>query len=138
MIEFPAWEKHRKNKSYSAMFTPLMDIMFLLLLFFILTSVLPSPALPVSLSEAETGIEQTAGSIAIIITKEGTLLFENQPVTSKELPLLVSRILENNPKNLNVILAVDRDTPFHFSAEVMDLLRKQKVNNISLLVKEPE
>lgn len=120
------------------MFTPLMDIMFLLLLFFILTSVLPSPALPVSLSEAETGIEQTAGSIAIIITKEGTLLFENQPVTSKELPLLVSRILENNPKNLNVILAVDRDTPFHFSAEVMDLLRKQKVNNISLLVKEPE
>lgn len=100
--------------------TPLIDVIFMLLLFFILASTFSRPALRVALPSAATArpLERDLSPLILSITAEGILYHEDRPLTPEHLPLLL-QAEPDRPVNLHV----DRAAPFQPFLSVLDQLR---------------
>ncbi|HEX9081754.1 MAG TPA: biopolymer transporter ExbD [Holophagaceae bacterium] len=110
--------------------TPLVDIVFVLLIVFItLMSVLPR-ALPASLPGSGSGPSGPAFRLAL--RSGGTLELEGRAITLTELPGLLRG--SSGP----VVLRVDPSLPFHRATEVMDVVKGVRPEARLALVSAPE
>ena len=113
--------------------TPLMDIMFLLLIFFIVTSVFRkdetvlSMALPKTEGEASKAIK--GKSIVLELTKKD-LAVNKKVVTLDEFSKLATRY--KNPE-LNIDFRVDKDVVYDRIVKVLNILQKNNLTNLSLV-----
>ncbi|MDP8260063.1 MAG: biopolymer transporter ExbD [Candidatus Gygaella obscura] len=101
---------------------PLIDVMFLLLIFFLLTSnfVMPS-GIKVSLPEASTSEMITRKNIIIVVTAENIIYLNGKLVTRKELK---DFLYKNRNKNMPVLIQIDRKTSVGRLVEVWDACRE--------------
>jgi len=113
--------------------TPLVDMMFLLLLFFILTSTIMHPAIAVNLSKSSTGELSGRELFTISLTREGNIVHNGSAITPVELSLL----LDQNPVS-DAAIAIDRETPFGYVTAVMDIFRTRNISNLSFFTEEAE
>ncbi len=100
--------------------TPLIDVVFMLLLFFILASTFSAPVLKVALPAARTA-ERTADDparLTLSVDAAGTLYHLDAPMSLADLPELLAAGGEGE-----VELRVDRAAPFDAFVGVMDQLR---------------
>ncbi len=107
--------------------TPLIDVIFMLLLFFILASTFSSPVLQVVLPSAETAVpvESDPSRLVLSIDAQGTVHHEGAAIGSEALPPLLSRTPDGP-----VELRVDRAAPFDAFVAVMDPLRASGRNDV--------
>ncbi len=106
------------------------DIVFLLLIFFMLTSTLVSTsALEINLPDSESKNVKTK-KLSISIDSSYNYYIENQIIEFTDLEsILISRFEKTNDKSL--ILRVDRSVPIKFAVNVMDIAYK---NNIKVIL----
>lgn len=106
--------------------TPLIDVVFMLLLFFILASTFSSPVLPVALPEAETAerVPEDPARLVLAIDAGGELHRGPDAVEAEALPGLLAD--SEGP----VELRVDREAPFDAFVGVMDRLRAAGRNDV--------
>ncbi len=96
--------------------TPLIDVIFMLLIFFIMTTTFNKPAVEILLPMAEMTEELEAGEeIVIAITDEGGIFFHEQQISGQDL----DAIFAEQP-DATVNLHVDRYAPFEAFVEVVD------------------
>jgi biopolymer transport protein ExbD len=103
--------------------TPLVDTIFILLIFFFLTTTFIRPSLPVNLAKAASAAAAAERKEQMVITidAQGALFNGSLPLTREEIPPL----LEANPgKGIN--LFVDRAAPFESFLAVVDEARLLK------------
>jgi biopolymer transport protein ExbD len=136
MIEFEEFDESLE-KSSSPDLTPLIDMVFLLLIFFLLTSFLVRPSIQVSLPETETAQVNEDPGISITIKKNGSLLLNGEPVTKEILAISLSTIL-SNPEQKVVMIQSDKEVRFGLVIEIMDLSKKAGAENISFLVEQKQ
>lgn len=107
--------------------TPLIDVVFMLLLFFILASTFGSPALKVALPSARTAerTENDASRLVLSIDAGGTLHHLNAPVSAEAIPGLLAAGAPDA-----VELRVDRAAPFDAFVGAMDQLRACGRSNV--------
>ncbi len=107
--------------------TPLIDVVFMLLLFFILAATFSTPVLQVTLPEAGTArqVENDPARLVLAIDAEGRLHYRDAPIGVEEVPGLA----ESGPEG-PVELRVDRAAPFDAFVEVMDRLRACGRSNV--------
>ena len=101
------------------------DIVFLLLIFFMLTSTLVSPnALKLLLpnSKAKTLEKQT---VSVSITKEIDFFINERKVTENNLERELKLLLENK-KEAAIILHTDKTVDIEFVVKVMDIAYRNK------------
>ncbi|MEA2101951.1 MAG: biopolymer transporter ExbD [Thermodesulfobacteriota bacterium] len=114
----------KKDRKQSALdITPLVDVVFLLLIFFMLSFGSPISGSQVDLPESTTGMPLDMGFSCITITKEKIML-DSQEAT---LPMLVSIDKEND-----VVILAHRDVSYSRLIEVLDVLRSSDHRRISL------
>ncbi|RPJ07589.1 MAG: hypothetical protein EHM28_06590, partial [Spirochaetaceae bacterium] len=130
MISFSKYEQQRRRKSIMNL-TPLVDMMFLLLLFFILTSTVSHPALDVKLAESETGTSLEHELFTISIDSDGAILHNEIEISPEELRRIIS-----TEGITDAAIAVDRATPFQKLIEAMDIFRSQSVKSLSFFTEE--
>lgn len=100
--------------------TPLIDVIFMLLLFFILASTFSAPVLSVMLPESNTAVTVDSDPSRLILTIDGQggLHHIGSSLPVEALPELLSAVPEGP-----VELRVDRAAPFDAFVGVMDPLR---------------
>ncbi len=117
--------------------TPLIDMVFLLLIFFLLTSFLSRPSIPVDLPESETAQMSGVPQVSIIIKRGGGLVLNDEEVTDRQLFRMLKQTYALQASR-DVVIQSDRGVPFGRVIEVMDIVKKAGAENMSFLVERKE
>ncbi|MBC8206218.1 MAG: biopolymer transporter ExbD [Kiritimatiellaeota bacterium] len=109
--------------------TPLIDVVFILLIFFFITSTFIQPSLPVNLAKAASASASTERKEQLVITidADGTLFHEGMIMAREEIPSLIRA----NP-DLGINLFVDRAAPFESFLSVIDETRLMGRDDVSI------
>jgi biopolymer transport protein ExbD len=136
VIEFKEYEESLTKNSGPDM-TPLIDMVFLLLIFFLLTSFLSRPSISVELPESETAGMSGMPRVSVVIKRDGGLLLNEDEVTERQLfrRLTQTYTLQSSRE---LIIQSDRGVPFGRVIEVMDIAKKAGAENMSFLVERKE
>lgn len=112
---------------------PLIDVMFLLLVFFIyaMLSMAVHRALPIRLPTSSTAAVDMASQAAITITSDGGLFLDKAPVTEDTLPLVLQQRRQEKP-DVGVQLFADQTVPTQRLIAVLDMVRKAGVTQVSI------
>ena len=93
-------------------FSGLTDIVFLLLIFFLLSSsFVVQPGIKVQLPKAEAGETQTEKNIIVTLTEKGQLFVNDQQVSLESLGQKLSAALNNDNAKI-VIIKADKNRKF--------------------------
>lgn len=120
---------------------PLIDIVFLTLIFFMVTSVygtLESEVditLPTADSAAQS--ERAQGEIFINLKSDGTIVVNDRPMEVAELQGVLDRVSEYFPGG-SVIIRGDQQAMLGRAIQVLDACRKADIQNIAFAVVENE
>jgi biopolymer transport protein ExbD len=129
----------RKPQSLGIDITPLMDIVFQLLLFFILTSALIQPALSLDLPGSGREHEKPEADLLISIDQEGRLFLNHHdtPLDPGGLEEILRNFSAEKPE-ASLVIRGDRKVPYGNFFEVIDTARSAGIKAVSLAYEEQE
>jgi len=127
---------HKRLSSQSINITPLIDIVFILLIFFMLTShFINERQLDINLPDAKSGqVENIDQSRLISINMAGQLFQDEQLLSTDRLDALLRQMAGDQQ---SLLLRVDKRAPFEPVMALMDRARQQGVSAIGFAVEEP-
>jgi len=117
--------------------TPMIDMIFQLLIFFLLTSFLILPAVNVALPRSRSPEATPPAALTLAVRRDGSLLLAGQAVLVEDLPSLLSAELAGLDEPALVVQA-DRGVAFGRVIEVMEAARDGGAKDISFLVERLE
>lgn len=126
------YTKRRQKKPYVNI-VPLVDVLTVLLFFFIVTMQFKQyKVLNITMPEIKTaGVNQVDDQIIIAIDESGGIFFNGIAVTTKQLS--ESLVATNQVKaDFSVLIMADEETELKVITEVMDLCRNNQLNQIRL------
>lgn len=109
--------------------TPLVDTIFILLIFFFLTTTFVSPSLQVNLPKAASAAvaNEQKDQLEITIDQHGSIFHSGRPLNREEIPVL----LKANPEQ-GINLFVAETAPFQSFLTVVDEARLLNRKDISI------
>ena len=117
--------------------TPMLDVVFILLIFFIVTAnFIKEPGLEVNRPDSETAEPTENAAFLIAVGKAGEIYMDGRRIDKRQVKANVVRLLAENPQGSEVIQADEKATADTIMA-VMDGAREAGVYNISL-ASEPQ
>ncbi|MFW5996002.1 MAG: ExbD/TolR family protein [Halanaerobiaceae bacterium] len=131
--------KPTHNKKTSINIIPLIDVIFFLLVFFMLfTSFRTAPeGLEMQLPEAVTVTEQDQENLVIYINKDGDFYFQDEEMNIGQLSSIIEEEYNNNDQ-ITVIINADRETRYKDVVTVMDNVRELGIYNLALAAERKE
>ncbi len=127
------FEKRSKFASVQINITPLIDVIFLLLIFFMLTSTFVSQAgIKINLPKAVSGKVLLDDKLIITIDKEDCLYVHNKPVTEEELKSL---LIEAATGKKSLLIMADKSSSMGKIVEIWDMCRQQGITKINIATK---
>lgn len=118
-------DRRRRRGATEVNLTPLIDIVFQLLIFFLITTTfVQNPGIDVELPKASAEPSRNEQeSVIIAVTAEGRIVHQGQAVSPEE---LTERLTEQHTQrqNATIIVQADTHTPHGKVVEVMDLARR--------------
>ncbi|WP_072681301.1 biopolymer transporter ExbD [Arcobacter sp. LA11] len=127
----------KKRETIAPDLTPLIDVVFILLIFFIVSSVFKKEELALILdlpSSQAQELEIEPKEISIEINKNKLAIYGKE-ISFDELDKKLSEI---NDKKNNIIVRIDKDVVYERIVKVLDNLQKYDLNNLSLVTKKEE
>lgn len=116
--------------------SPLLDVVFILLIFFIVTTVfVKETGVEVSKPEAMSAAKLEKQSIFIAITDDGSVVYGGQNIGVVGVKGTVTQLLAK--QKLPVVLQVDQNVPTKTLVAVMDQAKLAGASNISLATVQP-
>lgn len=102
------------------------DLVFLLLIFFVLLSTLVSPyALPVDLPTSANKTKEKA-SISVRIDAEGHYSVNNRMIAPVDMENVLRAEMEKVPKDQAILLSVDQSVATGITVSVLDICKRNK------------
>ena len=112
--------------------TPLMDIVFIMLIFFIVTSTfVKEPGAEINRPEATTAKERKFASILVAIDSENNIWIDKDQVQLETVRTAVEQLKQENPKGTAVV-QVDRRAESRYLVEVVNQIRAAGVGDIAV------
>lgn len=109
---------------------PLIDVMFLLLIFFMLTSnFIIQPGISVSLPKVITSEVLSSENMVITLTAQDLLFLNDQPITIND---LTARLKEAARDKKTVLLRADTNASLGRVVEIWDLCRELNIPQINI------
>ncbi|GMV90781.1 MAG: hypothetical protein AMXMBFR82_05590 [Candidatus Hydrogenedentota bacterium] len=113
---------------------PLIDIVFLTLVFFMTTAVYTSleSEIDIALPTASSAVtsERTRGEIIINLRNDGQIVLNNRELSIPELQDVLNRVAENFPGGA-VIVRGDRDANLGRAIAILNCCRNADIQNVS-------
>jgi biopolymer transport protein ExbD len=117
--------------------TPMLDIVFIMLIFFIVTtSFVRETGIDPQRPAAETATDQGHANILIGVDSDGQIWVNRQIVKVSDVRQLVESAVNENPESSAVLIA-DEEAPTGVMLDIMDQVRLGGVANIAVAT-EPE
>jgi biopolymer transport protein ExbD len=121
-----------KKKSLIINITPLIDVMFLLLIFFMVTSTFKNqPAINLVLPRSATAEETIVAPTVVYLTEEGALYLNDQPVAEEDLDDRLQAIAAASGED-RVVLRADQDASHGAVVRLIDLIKGSGFTRVSL------
>lgn len=117
--------------------TPLVDVVFLLLVFFMLTShFIKEPAVKISLPKSETSEDETVETLkTIYISKEQEIYVMDKKVDLENLNLALKEV--SNGKNKNFIrIKADKTVDLGLVIYVIDEVKRADITRFSIVTEK--
>ena len=127
----------KKEEGIEINMAPLIDMVFILLIFFLVTTSF--------VKEAGVGVERPVaatarpkkGNITVVITRKGQVFISNREVDVRSVRALMERFRAENPEASVVILA-DRRSQTGLVIQVLDQCRLAGIKKVSIAARRPE
>ncbi len=132
MVNFDSG-KDLLEKSSGPDMTPMIDMVFLLLIFFLLTSLIIRPVLEVELPGSETAEAKEPQQLLVEVTRDSAISFGGGTVSIDALEALLIGAMEETGIS-TVTIQADRRVEFDLIVELMDIARKARAESISFVV----
>ena len=112
--------------------TPMLDIVFIMLIFFIVTTTfIKETGVEVNRPNASTAVADKRGNILIAITENNEIYIDKRLIDLRAVRANVERLKAENPEG-SVIIQADKNSKTGLLVETMDQVRLAGVQNVSI------
>ena len=112
--------------------TPMLDIVFIMLIFFIVTtSFIKESGIEVNRPNAETAERDQKGNILVAISENNEIFIDRRKVDLRAIRPNIIRLKAENPEG-SVIIQADQNSKTGLLVETMDQVRLAGVQNVSI------
>jgi len=116
--------------------TPLIDCVFLLLIFFMVTTVFKQPySLQVVLPEAQQGVIVEEKKLVASITQDGRMEINRHLVTLDNLEQVLLREKEGT-RSLTLVVRTDQETPHKYLLDLFEVAKRVGIEKIPLATED--
>lgn len=122
--------KRREPLSFD--FTPLIDVVFILLIFFMVTSVFKKDelALVLDLPTSNASSKEVSKDEVSIELSSNSIAYKGKIVSLSQLENKLSLITQ---KDNSIIFRIDKKVPYEKVVEILDILQKYDLHNLALI-----
>lgn len=118
--------------------TPLIDIVFILLIFFVVTTTFVHElGLPIDRPESSTASEQAQHVVRVAVSRQGEITVDAQPTSAWRVEAEVRGQLRDRP-DAAVLVIADRGAVADMLVEVIDACRRAGAKDVALGVERAE
>lgn len=127
-----ARNRNREEEDASIDMTPMLDIVFIMLIFFIVTtSFVKEAGIQVNKPEANQANKEPSANIFIAIRDTGEIWMDKRQVDVKRVAANLERMLAEQPTDL-VVIQADKESEHGRVVEVMDQIKEAGIDKISI------
>ena len=117
--------------------TPMLDVVFIMLIFFIVTATFVKEAgIDVSRSAAETAVAQNKAHILVAIDSNNSIWVDKREIDLRAVKPNIRRLISLNPQG-TVLVQADKASYTDTLISVMDEIRAAGVTNIAISAVKP-
>ena len=129
--------RRREQEESEVNLTPMLDVVFIMLIFFIVTaSFVKEAGIDVSRPAAATAERKERGNIMVAITANDQIWMDRRQVDPRALRANIERLHAENPQGA-VVIQADKESKTDTLIQVMDAARSAGVFNVSIAAQEP-
>ena len=121
--------KNRHRKFAEVDITPLIDMMFMLIIFFVLTSSFVNGKITVELPTGKSITPNAQKAVTVMVLADGSIQWDGKKVSKVELATFASKY-----RGMNVHVAGDKRVNYGAVAEVLAILKHAGVTSAGLLM----
>ena len=124
--------RHRGDEEDEVNLTPMLDVVFIMLIFFIVTaSFVKEAGIDVTRPPAATAERKERGNILVAITENDQIWIDRRQVDPRALRANIERLHAENPGG-SVVIQADKGSKNGLLVQVMDAARLAGVSSVSL------
>jgi biopolymer transport protein ExbD len=129
--------RKRTGEELAIDLTSLIDVVFILLLFFMVSTTFERPAaMKVTLPEAsaEANLADPVERLELVIDKDGKMFLNDQQLVDDRVKTLVAAFTQavGDNRKVPLVLRADRETPHHFVVTAMDVAAQLGFTDLSI------
>ena len=124
---------YRETKQPDLNIIPMIDIMFFLLLFFILSTMymVEQKTIPVNLPQATSAAIDNKTNFTVTLKDDGSIYLEDQQTDIQTLLMQATKEQKNNP-SFAIIIRADKDINYDKVVSFIDTLKKAGITRFGL------
>jgi biopolymer transport protein ExbD len=124
--------RNRRDEEDEVNLTPMLDVVFIMLIFFIVTaSFVKEAGIDISRPPAATAERKERGNILIAITENDQIWMDRRQIDPRALRANIERLYAENPQG-SVVIQADKGSKNGLLVQVMDASRLAGVKSVSL------
>lgn len=123
--------RRRKKSQITLSMAPLVDIVFLLLIFFLLSSSYVQPSIKLNLPEARNREAAEKQEIVVTVDKTGTIYLNRESVEFDELSERLGNLMKTTSRQ-EIIFRGDRAIAYDLFVRIMDMAKRAGAENIHI------
>ena len=129
-------KKAREEEEAEINITPMLDVVFIMLIFFIVTaSFVKESGIDVNRPDAATATVKERGNILVAITDTNQIWIDRRQVDPRSVRANIERLHAENPQGA-VVIQADENSKNGLLVQVMDASRQAGVFNVSIAANE--
>ena len=127
---------HEAEEAEEINMTPMLDVVFILLIFFIVTaSFVKEAGIDVNRPEAATAVKKERANILVAISDKGEIWINKRRVDVRTVQANIERLKAENPQG-TVVIQADKKATTDTLIKVMDSARAAGVYDVSIAAQE--
>jgi len=111
---------------------PLIDVLLVVLFFYMIISPMMSRGLDVNLPKSEANTVKPEDRIVLTVTRSQEIFVEKERVDISKLKGVLDSIRREKPR-INVYLRADRDAPYGAVVQVMDVVKRSGIDRLGMV-----
>tara|TARA_E500000331_G_scaffold157300_1_gene152586 strand:+ start:116 stop:526 length:411 start_codon:yes stop_codon:yes gene_type:complete len=116
--------------------TPMLDVVFIMLIFFIVTaSFVKEAGIDVNRPEAATAVKKERANILVAISEQGEIWINKRQIDVRAVQANIERLKAENPQG-SVVIQADKKATTETLIKVMDASRAAGVFDVSIAAQE--
>jgi biopolymer transport protein ExbD len=125
--------KKRRRRDADIDITPLIDILFMLIIFFVLTTVFVRGTLDVDLPAGSPPPPADKNPVVLTVLSDSSILWAGKEISRENLAAAVNEAVA---KSLDILVAGDKAAKYGDVAELLELLRDIGVPDVAIAFEE--